>query len=184
MVTPRERGHYQAYMGAAWMAAGVAGPALGGIIADHLHWSMIFWLNVPLGLLTAFLLNRSMKKLPRAGRKHKLDFLGAALMMAAATLLLLALTTGGTRVPWTVADHCDAGGWLGPAHGGRDLVAQARTGAVPAPAVLANPVHAAWHRGDKLRHGRADRPHDLHAALFPDGAQAHADSRRGSRSSR
>src|SRR6266513_2783378 len=38
MVTPRERGHYQAYMGSAWVAAGMAGPALGGIIADQLHW--------------------------------------------------------------------------------------------------------------------------------------------------
>ncbi|MGH8742414.1 MAG: MFS transporter, partial [Burkholderiales bacterium] len=77
--------------------------ALGGLIAEHMHWSMIFWVNVPLGILTAFLLNRSMKKLPAAGRKHKLDFLGAALVMAAATLFLLALTTGGTRVPWLSA---------------------------------------------------------------------------------
>ena len=55
---------------------------------------------MPLGLLTAALLNQSMKRLPPAGRRHKLDFLGAALVMAAATLFLLALTTGGTRVPW------------------------------------------------------------------------------------
>ena len=100
MVTPRERGRYQAYMGTAWITAGVVGPALGGIIAQNWHWSLIFWLNVPLGLLTAALLNQSMKRLPPAGRKHKLDFLGVALVMAAATLFLLALTTGGMRVPW------------------------------------------------------------------------------------
>ena len=34
MVTPRERGRYQAYMGTAWIAAGTLGPALGGIIAE------------------------------------------------------------------------------------------------------------------------------------------------------
>jgi EmrB/QacA subfamily drug resistance transporter len=100
MVTPRERGRYQAYMGTAWIAAGTLGPALGGIIAQNWHWSMIFWLNLPLGLLTAALLNQSTKRLPATGRRHKLDFLGAALVMAAATLFLLALTTGGTRVPW------------------------------------------------------------------------------------
>ena len=55
MVTPRERGHYQAYMGVAWVMAGVLGPALGGVIADQLHWSVIFWLNVPFGLLAALL---------------------------------------------------------------------------------------------------------------------------------
>jgi EmrB/QacA subfamily drug resistance transporter len=103
MVTPRERGHYQAYMGIAWIIAGTVGPALGGIIAENWHWSMIFWLNVPFGLLTAALLNQSMKRLPAEGRRHKLDFLGAALIMAAASLFLLALTTGGTRLPWLSA---------------------------------------------------------------------------------
>ena len=41
-----------------------------------------------------------MKRLPRHERPHKLDLLGAALMMAAAIALLLALTSGGTRFPW------------------------------------------------------------------------------------
>jgi EmrB/QacA subfamily drug resistance transporter len=100
MVTPRERGHYQAYMGSAWIVAGVVGPALGGIIADSLHWSAIFWLNVPLGLVAAGLASSSMRRLPRHSRTHQLDLLGAALVIAAATLLLLALTLGGTRLPW------------------------------------------------------------------------------------
>src|SRR5712671_2429959 len=99
MITPRERGHYQAYMGTAWVAAGVLGPALGGIIADNLHWSLIFWLNVPLGLLAALLCSNAMKRLPRHSRTHQLDLVGAALVVAAATLLLLALTMGGTRIP-------------------------------------------------------------------------------------
>src|SRR3954447_5182705 len=93
MVTPRERGHYQAYMGTAWIVAGVVGPALGGIIADRLHWSLIFWLNVPLGLFTALLVSNSMKRLPRHDRAHKLDMIGASLMIAAAVALLLALTS-------------------------------------------------------------------------------------------
>ena len=76
MVTPRERGHYQAYMGIAWISAGVVGPALGGIIADQFHWSLIFWLNVPLGLLAAMLVSSSMKRLPNHKHPHKLDMLG------------------------------------------------------------------------------------------------------------
>jgi EmrB/QacA subfamily drug resistance transporter len=100
MITPRERGRYQAYMGSAWVVAGVVGPALGGIIADQLHWSVIFWLNVPFGLVAALLSSRAMKRLPRHERPHKLDLAGAGLMTAAATALLLALTSGGTRVAW------------------------------------------------------------------------------------
>src|SRR4029077_1701710 len=100
MITPRERGRYQAYMGTSWIVAGVAGPALGGLIAEYLHWSMIFWLNVPFGLLAALLTHRAMKRLPRHERPHQLDIVGAALMIAAATVFLIALTSGGTRVPW------------------------------------------------------------------------------------
>src|SRR5262245_37285898 len=100
MITPRERGRYQAYIGTSWIIAGVAGPALGGIIAEHLQWSVIFWLNVPFGLAAALLSNRAMKRLPRYERPHQLDIIGAALMIAAATLLLIALTSGGVRAPW------------------------------------------------------------------------------------
>src|SRR5712671_4424052 len=100
MITPRERGRYQAYMGTSWIVAGVAGPALGGVIAEYLHWSMIFWLNVPFGLIAGLLAYHAMKRLPRHQWPHQLDIVGAALMIAAATTLLLALTSGGTRVPW------------------------------------------------------------------------------------
>ena len=62
MITPRARGRYQAYMGTSWIVACVAGPALGGIIADHLHWSMIFLLNVPFGILAALLTYHAMKR--------------------------------------------------------------------------------------------------------------------------
>lgn len=99
-VPPRERGYYQAYTGSVWIIAGAVGPVLGGVIAEHLHWSMIFWLNVPLGLAAAFLSHRQLKLVPVHERAHKIDVTGAALMMAAATALLLALSWGGTRFPW------------------------------------------------------------------------------------
>src|SRR6185436_13210537 len=81
MITPRERGRYQAYMGTSWIVAGTLGPAAGGILAEHWHWSIIFWLNVPLGLFAALLTHRAMKRLPRHHRPHKLDLVGAMLMV-------------------------------------------------------------------------------------------------------
>jgi EmrB/QacA subfamily drug resistance transporter len=99
-VPPRERGHYQAYTGSVWIIAGGGGPVLGGFIAEHLHWSVVFWLNVPLALAAAYLSNWQLKRLPRHDRRHKLDLVGAGLMMAASIALMLALTWGGTRYAW------------------------------------------------------------------------------------
>jgi MFS family permease len=97
---PRDRGRYQAYIGVVWVGAGIGGPVVGGFIAEHLAWPLIFWINVPLGIAAAWLTNAALKRLPRNDRWHELDIVGAALMMAAAVSLLLALTWGGTRYPW------------------------------------------------------------------------------------
>ena len=51
-------------------------------MAEHLHWSLIFWVNVPLGLGAALLTHIYLKRIPRHDRRHKLDVLGAVLMMA------------------------------------------------------------------------------------------------------
>jgi EmrB/QacA subfamily drug resistance transporter len=99
-VAPRERGRYQAYMGSVWISAGLAGPVLGGILSEYFHWSVVFWVNVPLGLIAAAMAQHSLKRLPQHDRRHKLDLIGAGLMMAAAIPFLLALTWGGTRYPW------------------------------------------------------------------------------------
>jgi EmrB/QacA subfamily drug resistance transporter len=99
-VPPRERGAYQAYTGSVWIVAGAVGPVLGGVIAEHLHWSVIFWLNIPLGIAAAMLSQRQLKLLPVHERGHTIDLTGAGLMMISAISLLLALTWGGTRYPW------------------------------------------------------------------------------------
>jgi MFS family permease len=73
---------------------------LGGVLAEHLHWSLIFWINLPLGLLALAMTYRALSRLPRHERPHKLDLLGAFLVVAATVALLLALSWGGTRYLW------------------------------------------------------------------------------------
>jgi EmrB/QacA subfamily drug resistance transporter len=100
VVLPKERGRYQTYLSIMWMTAAVTGPVLGGFLSEYSHWTVIFWINIPLGLLAMVMANTVLKTLPSVARPHKLDILGSVLMMAAAVSLLLALTSGGVRFPW------------------------------------------------------------------------------------
>lgn len=100
VVTPRERGQYQAYFSGVWTAAGIAGPVLGGVFAEHLHWSMIFWINVPLGLVSLALLVPKMGRIPVFHRRRKVDWTGGLLLMTSAVVFLLVLTWGGNRFTW------------------------------------------------------------------------------------
>ena len=100
IVTPRERGQYQAYFSGVWTAAGIGGPIIGGVFAEHLHWSMIFWINVPLGIASLAMLLPKMGKIPTFHRKRKVDWLGGVLLMASAVVFMLVLTWGGNRYLW------------------------------------------------------------------------------------
>jgi EmrB/QacA subfamily drug resistance transporter len=100
IVTPRERGQYQAYFSGVWTAAGIGGPIVGGVFAEHLHWSMIFWINVPLGIASLALLLPKMGKIPTFHRKRRIDWLGGVLLMASAVVFMLVLTWGGNRFAW------------------------------------------------------------------------------------
>jgi EmrB/QacA subfamily drug resistance transporter len=100
LVPPRERALYASWISATWATASIAGPLLGGVFAEHVHWSLIFWINIPLGLVAMAIINAPLKKLPVHARNHRIDVLGATLLIAATALLLLAMTWGGSRYPW------------------------------------------------------------------------------------
>jgi EmrB/QacA subfamily drug resistance transporter len=103
LVPPRERAKYQVYFAAVFMSSSLLGPVLGGVMAQHLHWSSIFWISLPLGAYAYWISSRSLKRLPRFERPHRLDLLGAALLVAATVSVLLALSWGGLSYPWTSA---------------------------------------------------------------------------------
>ncbi|HEX4409790.1 MAG TPA: MDR family MFS transporter [Xanthobacteraceae bacterium] len=101
ILSPRERPVVQGRTATMFMCASILGPVLGGLLTDHLHWSLIFWINLPLGLIALVMTERALRRLPRNDRKHQLDVLGATLMVSAAISLMLALAWGGTHYPWT-----------------------------------------------------------------------------------
>ena len=100
VISPRERGRYQGYFASVYAIASIAGPVMGGFFAQFLSWTLIFWINLPLGLLAVYLSHRSLGRLPAMGRSHDIDYSGSLLMALATIALLLALTWGGHRFAW------------------------------------------------------------------------------------
>lgn len=98
---PKDRGRYYAYFSATYMTAGALGPALGGFAAQALHWKVIFVGNIVMGIVALVLSATLLRHLPRRERHHRLDILGAALIMVASVSFMLALNLGGVRLPWT-----------------------------------------------------------------------------------
>ena len=94
MIPPRERGRYSGYIGAIMAVATVGGPLLGGLITDvsWLGWRWCFFLGVPLALIAFVLLQKTLH-LPVVRRSDvKIDYLGALLVSAGVSLLLLWVT--------------------------------------------------------------------------------------------
>jgi len=100
VAAPKERGKYYGYFSVTYTTAGACGPALGGAIAEYLHWSVIFWMNIPLGIIAMVMTATLLRRLPRHDRRHRLDFVGAGLIMSASSAFMLALSMGGVNYPW------------------------------------------------------------------------------------
>ena len=106
-----ERGRMQGLLSGVWGVASVVGPVTGGYITALFSWRWVFYLNLPFGIAAAAAVGVALTDQPR-GQRAPVDYAGAALLMGAVTLLVLALS--GSGVEGTAA----GGAWVGPAYVG------------------------------------------------------------------
>jgi EmrB/QacA subfamily drug resistance transporter len=96
---PAERGRIQGYISSVWGVSAIVGPALGGFFAQYWTWRGIFWLNLPIGIGAAWLIQRNLhERIER--RAHRIDYAGATALTLSCTLLILGLLEGGVSWAW------------------------------------------------------------------------------------
>jgi len=99
LIPPRDRGRYSGMFGAVFGVSSVIGPLLGGLFTQHLSWRWIFYINLPLGI-AAFLVLGAVLHIPVKREKREIDWVGAGLLVAGVTMLLLVTVWGGHQYAW------------------------------------------------------------------------------------
>ncbi|MGW6918547.1 MDR family MFS transporter [Kitasatospora sp. NPDC054939] len=101
MVPPRERGRYSGWFGAVFALATIGGPLIGGVIVDTpwLGWRWCFYVGIPFALVAILVVQRTMD-LPVVRRRVRIDYLGALVITAAVSLLMIWITLAGDSYAW------------------------------------------------------------------------------------
>jgi len=92
-----ERARMQGYFSGVWGLASIVGPLAGGYITEYLSWRWVFFINVPFGLAAAAIIGFALTESPTTSSR-RVDYAGAATLMASLSLLLIGLVEGGSEL--------------------------------------------------------------------------------------
>ncbi len=110
LFTPKERGKYQGLFGAVFGIAFVVGPLVGGFLTENFGWHWIFYVNIPIGIVALFVIQRLLPTVKKTGATRNFDLIGGAIFTVAISFLLVGLT------------NKQFGDWTDPTVGGFILI--------------------------------------------------------------
>ncbi|MEH7439762.1 MDR family MFS transporter [Neobacillus drentensis] len=96
---PEKRGKMGGLFGAVFGLSSIFGPLLGAYITDHISWHWIFYINMPLGILSLIFIVMAYKESP-IHQKQTIDWWGAVTLVSAVVCLMFALELGGQKYDW------------------------------------------------------------------------------------
>ena len=165
VIPPRDRGRYQGYFGGVFGIASVVGPLAGGFLVDEASWRWVFYVNLPIGVVALFVINRVLKADHRR-RATRIDWGGALLSVGGVALLLIAVQSAGQVAHLTTMGRAPRDRARRRVHmvGGPGRRAHCALAAVPQQCFLSGLRARSGHR---RRHVRGD---NLSPALPANGA--------------
>ena len=99
IVPPRERGRYMGLIGSVFAVASVAGPLIGGFLVETISWRWVFYVNMPIGVIAVLVVTFQLH-LHTPPQRHTIDYLGAGLLTAGVSAIILVTTWGGNEYAW------------------------------------------------------------------------------------
>ncbi|KAF5683755.1 fusarin C cluster-transporter [Fusarium circinatum] len=106
LVSVRQRGMYAGILGCVWAIAAVVAPVMGGSFAQNISWRWIFYINIPIASVCLVTLGAFLKlSHPPSGTLKeqitRIDLGGSVFLIGSVTSIVLALSWGGTKHPWS-----------------------------------------------------------------------------------
>ena len=100
LFTPKEQPKWRALNQGVFAISNICGPLVGGLLTDHLSWRWVFFMNIPVAASALVYASFVLPPFYYRGRRHRIDFLGAVLLLAFVIPLLVGVSLGGRQLPW------------------------------------------------------------------------------------
>ena len=100
--TPAERAKVQGFLSSVFGISAIVGPTLGAFLVEHASWSVVFWINLPIGAIAMTMLAAFLREQPH-DKAARIDYLASFLLMLGGGALMMAMIQAGRLSPWLLA---------------------------------------------------------------------------------